>query len=365
MLPGRVALVLICVLDALATGGCSSYLRQAVAGQIQLMRQREPVAEVLADGATPSSLRAGIAAAQAALDFAHRELELPDNGSYRSVVMLDRPQVVWNVFAAPEFSLVLREWCFPVAGCVTYRGYFAETAADAYAARLAQAGNDVSVIGASAYSTLGYFRDPLLSTVLSLSDRAIAGLIFHELAHQRVYARGDTPFNEGVASLVEQEGMLLWLETRGDQPGLCRYALSLDRERLVQDLVADARRELRQIYRGPGEAGARRAAKATAFERLRENYRRLRATWSGPPHFDRWFSGPLNNAVFGAASTYNRHVDVLRVIFESEGRDWSRFFRRMDRLARLSAAERSRVLAHIERPTARRSPAGCGQATAG
>jgi predicted aminopeptidase len=348
-------------LSLLATfaSGCSAYLRQATAGQIALKRAERPVADVLADPGTTPVLRQRLVTAAAALEFARRELSLPDNGSYRRVVELGRPYVVWNVFAAPEFSLELRRWCFPVAGCVAYRGYFAEADARRYADELRGEGADVAVAGAAAYSTLGFFRDPLLSSMLALSDRGVAALLFHELAHQRVYARGDTAFNEGLATLVEHEGMLAWLESRGDQAGLCRYVQSLAREREVQDLIAVARRRLRRLYRsGPG-GDAGRAAKAAEFARLRAEYETLRGRWVGPPYFDAWFRGPLDNAVLGAAGAYSSKVDVLRVIFESERRDWPAFFKRMQRLARLDNAERARVLAAIVRPEPRRSPPGC------
>ncbi len=360
----RLTISLCALLLAAGLGGCSSYIRQAAAGQLELMRGREPVAQIENDPATPAQLRARLATAREALEFAHRELALPDNGSYRDVVTLDRQYVVWNVFATPEFSLRMRSWCFPVAGCVAYRGWFKEQDARAFAAELAATGDDVSVAGAAAYSTLGIFRDPLLSTVLSLSDRAVAGLIFHELAHQRVYARGDTSFNEGLATLVEQEGMLAWLETRGDVDGLCRYAQSLQREREVQALIASTRKTLTRIYRSEADEAGRRASKAAAFAALRADYRSLRAGWSGPPYFDAWFNSTLNNAVLGAAGAYNRRVDALRVIFESEQRDWHAFFRRMDRLRQLGVADRARVLEQITRPVPPAAPAAC-RATAG
>lgn len=332
---------------ALGAAGCSPYLAQAVAGQAELLRARRPVAEVLADPATPSGVRERLEEADRALAFAHRELALPDNGSYRQYVDLGRPHVVWNVFAAPEFSLVLRTWCFPVAGCVAYRGYFDEADARRFAGGLAAQGMDVLVAGAAAYSTLGWFRDPLLSTFVEPPGATVPALLFHELAHQRVYVAGDTQFSESFASLVEQEGMIRWLESRGEDERLCRYLEGLGREAAVQALLAATRARLARLYAGTGDDAARRAGKAREIERLRASYRELRAGWRGPPHFDAWFDRPIDNAALGAAAAYDGLVGTLRVILDGEGGDLGAFYGRIERLARLDAADRAAVLARI------------------
>jgi len=328
-------------------GGCSGYLLQAAAGQAEILRARRPVAEVMADPATDPAVRMRLQEAGAALDFAHRELALPDNGSYRQYAELGRPHVVWNVFAAPEFSLDLQTWCFPVAGCVGYRGYFAEDAARGFAAGLAAEGRDVLVAGAAAYSTLGWFRDPLLSTFIGRKGADVPALVFHELAHQRVYIAGDTQFSESFATLVEQEGMLRWLAARGEDRLACRYLASLEREAQVQALLAGTRGRLRRIYAGTDDEAARRAAKEREFAALRAAYAGLRASWSGPPDFDAWFNGTLNNAALGAAAAYDGLVGTLRVILDSEGGDLPAFYRRIERLARLDRAERTAALAQI------------------
>lgn len=343
-------------------GGCSGYLLQAAAGQAEILRARRPVAEVMADPATAPAVRARLEEAGAALDFAHRALALPDNGSYRQYADLGRPHVVWNVFAAPEFSLDLDTWCFPVAGCVAYRGYFAEAAARGFAAGLAAAGRDVQVAGAAAYSTLGWFRDPLLSTFIGRKGANVPALVFHELAHQRVYIAGDTQFSESFATLVEQEGMLRWLEARGEEQLVCRYVTSLQREAQVQALLAGTRDRLRRIYAGPGDEAARRAAKAREFAALRAAYAGLRASWSGPPDFDGWFNGTLDNASLGAAAAYDGLVGTLRVILESEGGDLPAFYRRIERLARLDRAERTAALAQI---TSRSDPPAAARCRGG
>lgn len=341
------------------------YLAQATAGQIAILNARQPVARLEADPATPAWLRARLALAGEALAFAHEALALPDNGSYRQYVDLGREFPVWNVFAAPEFALELQTWCFPVAGCTAYRGYFDEARARAFAAGLAARGEDVFVAGASAYSTLGFFRDPLLSSVVALPDASLAGLLFHELAHQQFYVSGDTVFNESFATLVEQEGMVRWLTARGDAAALCRYLDGLAREREVHALLDEVRQRLRAVYAAAAGEEQQRAAKAAAIAQLRQRYATLRAGWQGPPYFDGWFAGTINNARLGAVAAYDRHVGTLRVILESEGGDLPAFYRRVARLGRLPAADRAEVLREIRQPSLRGPGTGCAPGRGG
>jgi predicted aminopeptidase len=364
MASSRSTLIVALVLALTQSSGCSPvYLVQATEGQMAIVRARRPVHEVLADPATPPDLRLKLEGAQDALRFAHSVLALPDNGSYRQYADLHRSFAVWNVFAAPEFSLALRTWCFPIAGCVAYRGYFEEQRAREFAEERSAGGDDVYVGGAAAYSTLGFFRDPLLSTVVRLPDTAVAGLIFHELAHQQLYVTGDTVFNESFATLVEQEGMIRWLESRKDQAGLCTFLHGLDRERDVHGLLGEARARLTAVYRSGGSADSRRAAKVAEVERLRERYRELRAGWRQPPYFDGWFSGPINNATLGAVAAYDQLVGTLRVILDSEGGNLPAFYLRAARLGRLGADDRAAVLREITTPSVRRPGAQCGDVT--
>jgi predicted aminopeptidase len=342
-----------------ATGCSPGYFVQATAGQLEIMRARRPIGRVLADPATAPDVRARLQLAGEVLRFAHRELALPDNGSYRDYAELGRPYAVWNVFAAPEFSLALRRWCFPIAGCVAYRGYFARDGAQALAARLARRGYDVHVAGAVAYSTLGFFRDPLLDSALRLPDRVLAALIIHELAHQQLYVPGDTVFNESFATLVEQEGLARWLAARGDEAGLCSLAQGIAREQEVHALLDETRTRLAAIYDSPAPDEVRRAMKAAEIEGLHRRYRELRARWTGPPVFDAWFDGRMNNATLGAIAAYDRWVGTLRVILEAEGGDLTAFYRRAARLGRLDAAGRAEVLAGITARSTLAAPAGC------
>ncbi len=239
----KVLRVTVMLLSATQVAGCGiGYYWQAAAGHLKLMRERRPLPEVIADPATGPEIRRKLEIAREVVGYAHRVLLLPDNGSYRSYVEIDREYVVWNVFAAPEFSFEPRTWCFPVAGCVSYRGYFDASRARDYAERLSRQGDDVFVGGVTAYSTLGRFDDPLLSTIIELPSYQIAGLIFHELAHQRVYVKGDSQFNEGFASFVEREGLHRWLRSINDEASLRSARLALDRLGQAQDLLMQSGR---------------------------------------------------------------------------------------------------------------------------
>ncbi|MCK6371578.1 MAG: aminopeptidase [Gammaproteobacteria bacterium] len=359
--PHARTIAVVALLPMFTTGCNPAYLTQAVRGQVEILRARRPVAAVLADPDTPPELQRKLAGAEDVVRFAHDSLGLPDNGSYEQFADVGRPYVVWNVFAAPEFSLELRRWCFPVAGCVAYRGYFDEDDAGRFAARQARRGDDVAVRGALAYSTLGFFRDPLLSTVTRLPETALVGLVFHELAHQRLYVAGDTVFSESFATLVEQEGVVRWLEARGDRAALCGYLDGLERAREVHALIRSARSALAAIYASGNSAAAMRAAKTAALEQLRADYAELREGWREPPYFDGWLADPLDNASLGAVAAYQGQVGQLRVILEAEGGDLEAFYRRAERLARLSAGDRQTVLGEISRPTERRPGAACRQ----
>ena len=344
----------IVIVGTLFLSGCSfSYYWQAATGHLQLMRQAEPVTEVLANPQTAPELRDRLVAATAAVAFAHEHLLLPDNGSYASFADLGRPAAVWNVVAAPSLSLEPRSWCFPVAGCVSYRGYFARESADAFAAELRAAGDDVFVGGVAAYSTLGRFADPLLNTMLGEEDYRLAGTIFHELAHQRVYLRDDSQFNEGFASFVEAEGVRRWLLQRGDEQAFCRYRLERRRQRQVLDMLGVIRRALGSVYELDSPDAVKLKAKAVLLETLEAAYERLKASWAGPPDFDHWFATPFNNARFAAIATYDDDVAAFATLFARSGGDLGVFYQRTDELAALSASERQIRLDALRKASSR------------
>lgn len=335
----------------LATVACSpAYLTQAAFGQLEVLQARRPLEEVLADPETPPDLRARLLAADAALVFARTELGLPRTGSYRHYADLGRPYVVWNVFAAPEFSLVPAAWCFPVAGCVPYRGYFAEAGARTEAARLAARGSDVFVGGVPAYATLGWFDDPLLNTLLIDDDYQVAATLFHELAHQQYYLPGDARFNEGFATFVEQEGLRRYLVARGELAGLCAFAERGGRRQAVLALLDVLRSQLEVIYAGDGDDDARRADKRRVIDEARASYLQLRASWPGPPWFDGWFGlrvpapgeAPVlvnptlpNNASLAALSSYEDRVPAFASMLAEAGGDLTAFYGRVAALGAL------------------------------
>lgn len=316
---------------AACTSGC--YELQAAAGQAALMWRSEPIAHVLADPSTPPAVRAKLREVAAIRAFASRELDLAGDGSYRSYASLDRPYVVWNVVAAPEFSLRPKRWCYPLVGCMAYRGYFAERRADAYAARLRAAGYDVSVQGVAAYSTLGHFDDPILSTMMGWSDVDLAAIVFHELTHQRLFVAGDAPFDEGLATFVEREGVRRWLAAAGRAQDLEAYARDQRRYARVTALLRAARRRLERIYAAPLGAPAKRQRKRAELAALRADYARLSMGWGGRGPFAGWFRAGLNNADLASVATYERCVPGFAREFALAGGRFAEFFRRVGALA--------------------------------
>src|SRR5579863_5315121 len=232
--------------------GCAiGYFTQAAQGQWRLMRARRPIEQVIADPASSEQLKARLRVVQDARDFAVSDLGLPDNRSYRSYSDLKRPYVVWNVVAAPEFSVQPQRWCFPFTGCLSYRGYFRERDARKMAAALAARGNDVMVGGVTAYSTLGHFADPVLNTMLRYGDLELVSTLFHELAHQLIYIRNDTVFNESFAVSVEQEGLRRWLAARGRSLELQHFLEQRQAEQQVIHAFASGRAQLDSLYHEP------------------------------------------------------------------------------------------------------------------
>jgi len=330
-----------------AMAGCTtvSYYAQSLNGHVQIMAARQNVDRLISDTSTAEPLRTRMTTARNIRQFASDELDLPDNASYRSYVDIGRDYVTWAVFAAPEFSLAPRVWCFPVFGCVPYRGYFSKTTAISTARELEQEGLDVYVSGVTAYSTLGWSSDPLLSTMFAGDKTYLAALVFHELAHQRVYVNDDTAFNEAFAVAVETTGVRTWLRAAGDEAGLRRYEAGLRRSADFVGLVARTRSELARTYAGPDSAEGKRAAKSAAIEQLRSRYRHMRDTrWGGYSGFDSWFEAPINNAKLAATSVYSDQVPAFVRLFEICATDYSRFYAAVRRLGRLPKADRERAL---------------------
>ena len=261
------------------------------------MQQRQPVAAAAYDTEIDPEVRRELELSLAIRDFAVTRLDLPDNGSYSRYVATGRDAVTWNVVAAPELSLEPRRWCFLFAGCVPYRGYFEREDAVRFADRLAAKGLDVTLFPAQAYSTLGWFEDPLLDTMLRRGDAHLAGVLFHELAHQRLYVKGDTAFNESYASFVEETGVDLWLQDSGRADALPAWRRQRDAARQFDEEVLRTRRALATLYATDRPDADKRARKQAILEELREDYGSLVASaWQGNDYFAGWFDTPLNNA---------------------------------------------------------------------
>ena len=337
-------------LAALALAGCGTleYYAQSVTGHLGLMARARPVETAIEAPDTTPRLAARLRTALDVRDFASDALALPANASYRRYVDLGRRYVVWNVVAAPELSLEPRRWCFPVAGCLSYRGYFSEPDATEYAETLGSVGWDVTVTGVRAYSTLGWFDDPLLSSMVALPEYSLAGIVFHELAHQRLYVPGDTEFNESFAVVVERAGVRRWIEATGRTDLGDRYRIASERRVAFLDLVRGTRRDLEALYASSLSDGEKRAVKGGLIERLRTRYTALRATWGSGPTYDSWFERGVNNAAIALLSTYDRWVPALEALLDQSGGDIEAFYRASDALGALAADVRRARLEALE-----------------
>jgi predicted aminopeptidase len=333
----------------LALSGCTSigYYAQAVGGHLEVMWLARPIEDRLKDTVTPESLRAKLARVIAIRDFASRELALPDNGSYRGYADIGRRFVVWNVFAAPEFSVEPVQSCFVFAGCVSYRGYYAEDAARKAAASFAEEGYDVYVGGVPAYSTLGWFDDPVLSTFINYPEPELARLLFHELAHQVVYVKDDTVFNESFATTVEEEGVRRWLEREGGPAQRAAYAESRRRRSELVALFVRYRSKLAAFYERPSSAEEKRAGKRRLLSQMEEEYRTLKASWAGFSGYDRLFAGGANNALLASVASYAELVPAFRALLARKQGELAAFYSATRELAELGKPERDARLARL------------------
>lgn len=345
---------------ALLASGCAStnigpgYYWQSVTGHLKLMHAARPVQDWLDDPATPPALQQRLQLTQRIRRFAVTELGLPDNASYRRYADLHRKAAVYNVVAAPALSLRLQQWCFPVAGCVGYRGYYDEQEARAFAAALDN-DLDVAVYPVPAYSTLGWMNwaggDPLLNTFIGYPEGELARLIFHELAHQVVYAPGDTVFNESFATAVERLGGARWL-AQTDEAARKAYAEFDSRRQAFRALTRATRDRLASLYADPWlDETTKRTRKAELMQDFRDRYALLRQAWGGYKGYDAWVA-QANNASFGAQAAYDLWVPAFEALFEREGRDFARFYDAVRALADLPAAERQTALQALD-PSAR------------
>ncbi|HEX7914874.1 aminopeptidase [Rudaea sp.] len=338
---------------ATLTSACSTlrYVAHVAHGQAQLVSGREPIAKVIADPATDTKLAARLRLTQEARRFASTHLHLPDNRSYTSYVDLKRPYVVWNVFAAPRYSVDPILHCFPIAGCVPYRGWFDEALAKAEAAKLEARGDDAYVGGVTAYSTLGWFADPITSTMLRWDDDELIGTLFHELAHQQLYVKDDTAFNESFASFVQDEGLREWRDARGE-------SAHEQRDRAAGDdfarLVLDLRERLRLLYASRIDVAAMETAKQDEIAEFRKRYAEWRDTrWPNDHRYDTFVANPINNAALLPFGLYDGWMPAFAALFVQSGNDWIAFYARAGELARLGKTAREEGLRALAATVAR------------
>jgi predicted aminopeptidase len=331
----------------LLLSGCSTldYYSHLAEGQLHLLQARKPISELLIEPTVDPNLKQRLVLTQQARDFSSAQLGLPNNRSYRLYADIQRPFVVWNMFATAEFSLTPKLHCFPIAGCVAYRGFYSQGRARGAAALLKQQGLDTYLGGVEAYSTLGWFDDPILNTMLRWSDERVVAVIFHELAHQQLYVANDTAFNESFASFVEHEGLRQWRAAKGlsssDPQG------EQQREQFIA-LVLASRTRLQQLYDSDLAPAQMRSGKQAEFERLRAEYRTLRdSQWGGSGRYDNWINTPINNAKLLPFGLYDRWVPAFAALFEQAGRDWPRFYQHVAALGKLPKAERTEALARL------------------
>jgi len=316
------------------------------------MSKREPITRVIASPGTPATVRGQLEAVSAIREFASRDLKLPDNGSYRSYADVGRPYVVWNVVAAPEFSVDAKEWCYPIVGCVAYRGYFVERRARAFADKLKRQGLEVNIGGVAAYSTLGHFNDPILNTMLGWNDIELASIIFHELTHQMIYVPNDADFNEALATTVEEEGVRRWLKSQDRNKDLTNLELQQQRFQQVIGLLNQTRSDLRALYASGIDPERMRDRKHAVYAALRESYARLRIGWGGHAPFEAWFEEDINNAYLASVATYYDCVPGFKRELDAVNGNLEAFYRRVRELAKLDQDRRDAMLCGPRGPEA-------------
>lgn len=324
-------------------GACATpaYYAQAVSGQWELWRKARPIAEIRDDAKVAPALKNTLATVERIRAFASSDLALPANGSYTRYADLQRPYVVWNVFAAEALSTQLKEWCYPIAGCVGYRGYFAEEDARSLAAELRRQGYDVYVGGVPAYSTLGWFDDPVLNTFTHYPETEIARLIFHELAHQFTYVEDDTEFNESFASAVETIGVERWLARNGSPAKQAAFDRTQRYRQDFSRLVLKYRDRLQSLYESNLSGVEKQHSKTHVLSELQDEYQRIkREQWNGYSGYDRWFGQDINNATLASIGLYNRLVPAFVALLAKSGDDLPRFYVAVKQLAALPKDER-------------------------
>jgi predicted aminopeptidase len=308
------------------------------------MNSSRPIHEILSDPEFDDLLKQKLARAVEYRRYASTDLLLPDNDSYLSYTDTGRSAVVWNVVAAPDDSLIPKQWCFAFVGCLPYRGYYDQSEAIEYAEELSSQGFDTITYGVPAYSTLGWFDDPLLNTLIDLPDWALAGIMFHELAHQLVYVEDDTVFNESFAQMIEEEGWRRWLSDHGNEEQRLLYQQYQKRQSGFQTLLQQTREELLSCYDADQKHAAKIKCKQATLEVLQQRYLALKKSWDGYSGYDEWFQSGLNNAHFVSSNTYRHYVPAFEKLLQQQKGDLQLFYAEVEQLADLSFPERKLVM---------------------
>ena len=336
----KLSLVLLIWLTFLT--GCSSisYYGQAISGHFSLMAKRQPIEQIVEDNRVSPELKARLLLAQSIRNFASDALKLPDNASYRSFVPVTGGAVVWSLVATGSFSVEPKQWCYPVIGCASYRGYFSLDDAQAHAAELEAEGLDIAVEPVPAYSTLGWFDDPLPGTVVYWNDWQLAGLVFHELAHQRLYIADDSAFNEAFANTVQKAGVAIWLDATQPVEKREAWRISRQRESAFIKLLLETRERLKTLYESSLEETEMVHQKQAAFDRLVKDYRQLRREWQGFSGYDAWFERKLNNARLASVATYEEWTPAFELLLDRADGEFSTFYQACEKLAGLPSGQR-------------------------
>lgn len=331
--------------------GCAElqYYGHAISGQFDVLSKRRPITEVLEDPATKPEVSEKLKMVQRMHDFAISDLSLPDSDSFRSYSDVERDYVLWNVFATPELSLETKQWCYPFFGCLNYRSYFEKAYAESIARELEQEGWDVHIAPSPAYSTRGFFADPIYNPMLRYDDLTLAGILFHELAHERVYFKNDSELNESFAVAVQNEGVRRWLAHEQRPQYYIDYKIDQKQEEQFISLLLKYREKLDTVYQSPQGDDKKRMQKTRLLKALRLEYFELKNQWNGYAGYDHWFNKPLNNARLAPIGTYHGHVDAFAALLNSHHGNWIKFYLHVEEMAELPVEKRRQLLLEIKK----------------
>lgn len=336
---------IILLLFTVIISGCASvnYYAQSIQGQFEIIQKRQNIDFLLGTNNLPDSQRERLETVLKLREFSINQLGLPNNNSYSSYADIERDYVIWNIFATKEFSLSPIRWCYLIVGCLDYRGYFSESDAKQHAIKLKQQGHDVYLGGVSAYSTLGWFDDPVLNTMLRWSNVQLAKVMFHELAHQQIYIKNDTEFNESYAEAVATIGISKWLKASSDKNLLLEYKQTQSQEEQFIFLVMKYKALLGELYQSETNEELMRSDKQALFKQMKDEYNILSHNWE-KDHYAQWFSSGINNAKLAAIVTYRQYTASFLSLFNKLGRDLERFYSLIVSLSHCKQMKRKEIL---------------------